>query len=186
MRIFLAIPVSEDIKELASQARRELESSGADVKWVERCNYHLTLKFLGEVDPTMVELIKDRLEQVAESCPPFRLTFSKLGFFPGHTRPRVVWIGVGGEMDKAEFLGERIDAYLGELGFEAEKKRSFHLTLGRIRSDRNLENLLERTRQEGVVNVGRDCQVEKFLLMESILSSSGPQYRVKGSYQLQG
>lgn len=186
MRIFLAIPVSEAIKDLAFQARRELELSGADVKWVERDNYHLTLKFIGEIEPTMVELIKDRLEQVAESCPPFRLTFRRWGFFPGYTRPRVVWIGVEGELDKAEFLGERIDAYLGELGFEAEKKRSLHLTLGRIRSDRNLQKLLERTRQEKVIGAGSDCQVDKFVLMESILSSRGPQYLVRGSYQLNG
>lgn len=186
MRLFIAIPVTDAVKEYAASVRNELDMNHPDVKWVEKTNYHLTLKFLGEVAPASIHQIKQSLTAVAESCPVFNLKTRGLGFFPNRGRPRVIWAGVFGEMDKADFLGERIDAYLSELGFDPENKRSFHLTLGRIRSDLGLAEL--QLKAAGVNKRGEEhsFRVEQFLLMESRLSSRGPHYSVVESYRLEG
>lgn len=186
MRLFIAIPVNEAVKDYAEAVRNELDLNHPDVKWVEKSNYHLTLKFLGEVDPALLDQIKKRLRNVAESCPFFTLSTRGLGFFPSRGRPRVIWVGVYGEMEKAEFLGERIDAYLLDLGFDPEKKRSFHLTLGRVKSEFGLAEL--QVKAAGITKRGEEYsfKVDRFLLMESKLSSRGPHYTVLESFRLEG
>ncbi len=186
MRIFIAIPVPEEIKGQASQIKSELSRLKPDIKWVEYENYHITLKFLGEVTEKQLDEIKTKLSMVAQACPAFSFKTTGIGFFPNKNRPRVMWLGVKGEMSKAQFLGERVDTYLTELGFESEKKRSFHLTLGRIRSEHNLDETVLTTDNINNGLKSFDLPVEQFFLMESRLSSSGPQYLVLEKYDLQG
>lgn len=186
MRLFIAIPVTDAVKDHAASVRTELEQNRPDVKWVDKTNYHLTLKFLGEVASTSLGAIKKTLKTVAESCPGFILKTGGLGFFPARGRPRVIWLGVFGEMDKADFLGERVDAYLTEFGFDPEKKRSFHLTLGRIRSDMGLAELQLRAAGINKRSEQHNLTVDQFMLMESKLSPRGPHYTVLESYKLEG
>ncbi|HWP96190.1 MAG TPA: RNA 2',3'-cyclic phosphodiesterase [Syntrophomonadaceae bacterium] len=186
MRLFVAIPVSQMVREYAAAIRSELEQSRPDVKWVEAQNYHLTLKFLGEVKADNLKAIQAKLQMAAQACPPFGLETRGVGFFPNSNRPRVIWAGIRGEMDKSEFLGERIDTYLAELGFDPEKKRSFHLTLGRVRSELGLKELCLKT-----AGVNKCCEtisfpVDRFLLMVSKLTPRGPQYSILESYFLEG
>lgn len=184
MRLFTAIPVPEEIKAYASTIRRELDASNPDVKWVEKDNYHLTLKFLGDVSVDLLEPLYDFLERAAVSSPSFKLRLQDMGFYPHQRRPRVIWIGIAGELEKALFLGDRVDAYLSTLGFEAEARRDYHLTLGRIRSERNINELVNK-----VINQGPSIQTEfftvrEFYLMESVLTSKGPIYTVKRKFLL--
>lgn len=185
MRIFIAIPIPERIKKYADSVARSINEASPDIKWVEYENYHITLKFLGEMDEEMLLLVKRRLAGVAQSCPSFSFELCGTGFFPNLTRPKVLWMGVGGDLDRAAFLGDRIDSCLKELGFEPEKKRSFHLTLGRIRSELNYNQLIAKT---AVIN--RDIKPNKFVvsefyLMESYISPQGARYTVNSRYKLQ-
>jgi 2'-5' RNA ligase len=186
MRVFVAIPVSEEVKNQALQVTKELAGIDSDIKWVEYENYHITLKFLGEIRREQLMKIKEKLAFVAQACPEFILKTNRIGFFPNKTRPRVMWVGVKGELNKAQFLGERVDTYLGELGFEAERKRSFHLTLGRIRSERNIDELLYKTANINSSFKEQDVNINEFNLMESRLSSDGPRYTILENYRLQG
>lgn len=186
MRLFIAIPVPEAVKQYACSLKKELEALQVDVKWVEYENYHLTLKFLGEVEDSKLDKIRSCLNYAAESSPPFALKLSRLGFFPNHHRPRVLWIGVKGEMEKAYFLGDRVDAYLSELGFESDKKRTFHLTLGRIRSELNQDKLVKKVYEISQSLKEHEFVVNNFLLMESYLYSDGPVYKIKETFNLNG
>ncbi|MGE5390487.1 MAG: RNA 2',3'-cyclic phosphodiesterase [Deltaproteobacteria bacterium] len=186
MRLFAAIPVPDMIKDYAWEIKNKLHVGLYDIKWVEYENYHLTLKFLGEVQDSEVQAIKDRLQMAAEASPPFDLFFSGLGFFPHRNRPRVIWLGAKGEIAKADFLGERIDTYLQEIGFDEEKKRSFHLTLGRIRSEKNQSQLLQQVGRMNDISPTMPVQINEFYLMESQLFSGGPKYIIQEKYELEG
>lgn len=186
MRAFIAIPAPEVIKDQAEQVRRLLAQTNPDVKWVEYDNYHLTLKFLGDIDDRQLREVRDRLYQVAEYCPPFCLRVNGLGFFPNKRKPRVVWMGLNGDIEKAEFLAERIDAYVQDLGFEPEKIHRFHITLGRIRSERNVEELLNKARLLEATTRSNPFPVQAFYLMESRLSREGPHYRIEQAFALRG
>jgi len=93
MRLFAAIPVPDMIKDYAWEIKNQLDVGLFDIKWVEYENYHLTLKFLGEVQEHEIQGIKDRLQMAAEASPPINLFFGGLGFFPHRNHPRVIWLG---------------------------------------------------------------------------------------------
>lgn len=87
MRLFTAIPVPDDIKQYATVIKKQLESTSPDIKWVEEENYHLTLKFLGEVSPDDLQQLYDFLERAAVSSTSFRLRLQGMGFYPHRRRP---------------------------------------------------------------------------------------------------
>ncbi|MEN6326891.1 MAG: RNA 2',3'-cyclic phosphodiesterase [Syntrophomonas sp.] len=186
MRTFIAIPVPDEVKQYANNVKKELSLVLTDVKWVEVANYHLTLKFLGDINKNMLEDIKQKLITVGESCPSFELSTNELGYFPSNKRPRVIWLGLEGEMEKAVFLGERVDAYLAQLDFEPEKRRNYHLTLGRIRSEQPQAKIMQKTMD---INNNRKkilFRIDEFYFMESQLSSSGPRYLPLAKIKLNG
>ncbi len=186
MRMFVAIPVPDSVKQHARMFRNELGASRADIKWVEYENYHLTVKFLGEVDEASLPVINKNLMRAADSCPDFNLSIDGLGFFPSRIRPRVIWLGLRGEIEKAEFLGERVDAYLASLGFEEAKEHRFHLTLGRIRTDAQLNELLKIAEHMAGHKKVNPFKVDRVQLMQSSLGPSGPKYSVLETYELKG
>lgn len=184
MRAFIAIPIPQDIKEVAADVRSSLEKTGADVKWVEQDNYHITMKFLGEIDQQIANNINAHLNTICENYRSFVLKVRGIGFFPNANQPRVIWLGINGELEKANLLGERIDTYLTEEGFEPERKRSFHLTLGRIRSKKGQKELLDEANKLNKLIKSRTFVVNKIDFMESKLSSQGPSYILHKSFWL--
>jgi len=177
MRAFIAVKVPEEVKQQALQIKEKLLPLELDIKWVEYENYHITLKFLGEINQQQLENIKEKLAAVSQVCAPFQLSSSKIGFFPNLRRPRVMWLGINGDLGKAYYLGQNIDKSLQELGFAVDKKRSFHLTLGRLRSERNLSALPSKVSSINSKIAPHAFEIKTFSLMESQLSSAGPHYK---------
>jgi len=135
IRSFIAIELPSEVKaELTSLEKRLIQSRHSFVKWVDPEGIHLTLKFLGNISPATVPQIIEAITRAAQSVSPLHLQLGKLGAFPNIRRPQVVWVGVGGEIEKLAILQKGIDAGLSPLGFTPES-RSFspHLTLGRLR-----------------------------------------------------
>ena len=134
MRSFIALEMPPEVKEFAAGLIKELRPSGADVKWVEPANLHLTLKFLGEVDPGVTADIITALDSACAGRHALGLNAAGCGAFPNARAPKVVWLGLGGQTDLVAQMARAVETALEPLGFEAEK-RAFkpHLTLGRVR-----------------------------------------------------
>lgn len=145
MRAFIAIEISDEIREALAKAEEHLKYSGADVKWVAPENIHLTLKFLGEVDEARIEKVKATLDEIGKATKPFEMTIKGLGVFPKIDFPRVIWAGLDkGAAESAE-LAKSIDDELSKLGFERESRPfAAHLTIGRVRSPKNKSALAEK------------------------------------------
>jgi 2'-5' RNA ligase len=186
LRVFVAIPISNNFKKQVENIRPRLLKAQADVKWVETENYHLTVKFLGNVEESQLDGVIQALRRAGDESPPFTLVPRGTGFFPNHRRPRVFWIGINGELDKAFWLGERVDAYLAELGFEVEKKRRYHLTLGRLRSEKNAAALVQAAQEVDQAANFQSFTVNEMRLMQSQLNREGPTYSVIKTFPLQG
>lgn len=184
MRTFISIAIPEKVRIMAKETKERLAASNSDVKWVDPKNYHLTIKFLGDVGDETINQIKDKAHNVSETCPPFELNTTGMGFFPNRIRPRVIWLGIGGELEKAAFLCDRVDNYLYELGFEPERQHRFHLTLGRLRSETGVENMLKIAASINFKPVM--FKVNEFHLMESVLMPTGPIYKNIDSFTLKG
>lgn len=144
IRSFIAIELPREVKDGLASLQTELKLAGYTfIKWVAPEGIHLTLKFLGNVPAAKVSDIVRAVEGVAIEFSPFRLEVSGLGAFPSLRQPRVLWVGVGGQVDQLINLQQLIDKALIPQGFSPEP-RPFtpHLTLARLH-----QGVLPRERQ---------------------------------------
>ena len=180
IRSFIAVELPEEVKAGLHRLQAELKMAKQDfVKWVAPESVHLTLKFLGNISSRKVTEINKAMEEASRGIFHFQLEIGKLGFFPNLKQPRVLWLGVGGEVDKLVVLQQRIDTALAPLGF-AKETRPFapHLTLARLRERtspqdrRDFGELVVKTPAE----VNYKISVDSLSLMRSQLLPSGAVY----------
>src|SRR4030042_6849797 len=135
IRSFMAIELPEEVKTGLRRLQTELKLPGHTfVKWVAPESIHLTLKFLGNISPQKVAEITRVMEEASQGVNPFQLEVTEVGAFPNMRQPRVLWVGIRGEVDKLVAWQQHIDNGLVPLGF-AKETRAFtpHLTLARLR-----------------------------------------------------
>lgn len=180
IRSFIAVNLSAEVKGALQAIEEKLkERHHPFVKWVAPENIHITLKFLGGVPPDDIPGIAGVVARVAEPLTEFPLRLEELGAFPGWQRPQVVWVGVGGEVDRLSVVQRDIEEALRPLGFAPESRRfSPHLTLGRIREQASGQ---ERHRfaawaQSVGVETGQIIEVRRISLMRSQLTPGGAVY----------
>jgi len=190
IRSFIAIELPSELKLELTQLELELKRGNQPwVKWVSPDSIHLTLKFLGNIAVDRISEITEVMKEAARGLSPFHLEVKGLGVFPNLKRVQVVWVGVGGEVDKLSQLQQRIESSLVPLGFTAES-RPFtpHLTLARLR-DRALPDERQRlgqfiaaTKFESVYTI----KVDAINLMRSQLTREGPIYSRLSAIELKG
>jgi 2'-5' RNA ligase len=168
-----------------AKAQEQLKRSGADAGWTKPEGIHLTLKFLGEVLEAKIDEIKNALAQAAGATSRFRLEIAGAGAFPNPKNPRVVWLGVLGDIDKLAMLQSSVEELLTAMGFDREERAfSPHLTLGRIKYLRP-----QYSWQKAIDSI-KDIRLAAFdvdhvSLMKSDLIPSGAVYTEIGSVGLE-
>jgi RNA 2',3'-cyclic 3'-phosphodiesterase len=184
MRLFVAVNLPEPVRSGLYQATEPLRRRGLPVKWVKADGIHLTLKFLGEVDPAQAPDIGQALDRAVAGTRTFSVGVSGFGVFPDYRGPRVLWAGVEPH-PSLELLQDAVERAMVPLGFEPEG-RAFrpHLTLGRAERDakagdwRGLEEMITGLSFEDAVTV------ESLDLMESKLQASGAVYSRRTAHRL--
>jgi len=176
MRTFIAIELDETIRNELAQVQARLQYSGADVKWVEPGNIHLTLKFLGEVSEEKVKQASSILEAIARRFQPFEITVQGIGVFPKPDFPRVVWAGLTQGHEKTSDLAHAVEDSLENIGFQRESRPfSSHLTIGRVRSPKNKAVLKEKILSTKIEKHLAQT-IDSLTLFRSELTSTGPIY----------
>jgi len=177
IRSFIAFDVNSDqvLKRLADTQEKLLKSS-ADLKLVAPENIHITMRFLGDIQPSMVDKIHSEMEQVAFS--PFEVEIRGVGVFPTIKYARVVWAGMQKGAEELKNVFSQLEPRLRKLGFKPDSKGfSPHITIARVRTGRNKAELArcinELTNYEfGVLKA--DC----LKLKKSVLTPKGPIYSI--------
>lgn len=176
MRTFIAIELSEGIREALAQIQSHLKYSGADVKWVENDNIHLTLKFLGEITEEKCEKVKSILDTIGKSLKPFEISIKDIGAFPKIDYPRIIWVGLDRGAVESKVLAEKIDEELSKIGFQKETRPfAAHLTIGRVRSSKNKEALKDKITLYAVRSTLYEL-ISSITLYQSTLTPKGPIY----------
>lgn len=180
IRSFIAIELPDELKAELSRLQVKLKSGNVGgVRWVDPRSIHLTLKFLGDVSIDKVNEIAEAMGIAAQGISPFNLVVNGLGAFPDLKRVQVIWVGVGGDLDKLAQLQQGIDSSLDLLGFSPEERLfTPHLTLARLRSGvmnserQVLGELIAKTKFQS------DCaiEVDHINLMKSELTREGAIY----------
>ena len=199
VRVFVAVGISAEAREqLIDAVERIRRDIPQGIQWANPDGMHLTLKFLGNIPSVGVGPLLECLEPVASEAKPFPLRLDGLGMFPNRRKPRVLWAGVGGDLDALARLQQTAESAITALGYPppgvAQRSRRYsmerpfrpHVTLGRPR--RNIPDA-QLARIGSVVSaiappspVG--WQVESVDVMRSELHPSGARYTVLGSAPL--
>jgi 2'-5' RNA ligase len=141
--------------------------------------------FLGYVDEDKIDDIKEKVNLVVQRFSIFQTRLNDIGVFPNWRKPRVIWIGLGGEIERLSTLREELQTGLKVLGFKPEK-RPFapHLTIGRFKGlldrDEELKSILDRYH-----DLSGDLQyLNELVLFKSDLKPDGPVYTKMATWQL--
>ncbi|HET7480298.1 MAG TPA: RNA 2',3'-cyclic phosphodiesterase [Rubrobacteraceae bacterium] len=179
VRSFVAIFPPRGIQEALHRSARGLPIEGA-IRQVRPENIHLTIKFLGDVQPESLPHIGEALAAVCERHGPFHIDLSGFGAFPSERRGRILWAGVDGGSARLISLSEDVEKTLEPLDFEREP-RAFrpHLTLGRARGRSFV--LGEAATAERLA-----FRAERLTLVQSVLREDGARYEPIGDYPLGG
>lgn len=188
-RIFIAVPVDSNVRAALADLPRH---DSPTLRWVAEHQYHITLKFLGDIGEPDLEVVRSAVEQSVirastgeddrhRRC--VELTAKGVGAFPHVKRARIVWVGVGGDVNNLRKLQADIDTRLADVGFEAETRRfTPHITIARARHPEPLPASLSAYEDH---DFGR-WQVDHIEIIESQLSPSGPRYTVRHEIPLRG
>lgn len=182
-RTFIAITMQVSENFLKAFARIRKDFQGANIKWVDPGNLHLTLSFLGNTTALQMEQIKNRLNSIVSIYQLIEIRLKGLGVFKDSHRPLVLWAGIEAA-PSLDLLYQDIQELITSVGFKGDKKMfKPHLTLGRIKTiqgDNNLKDILYQYDQM----IDETILAERIVYYESILGSTGPKYIPLQKYAL--
>jgi len=173
MRLFFAITLPEEARERLARIQSLLrESVGREgVRWEDPAKFHITLRFLGSVEPERVEAVKEAGRDAASACAPFSLRLGAPGAFPKSGPARVLWVGAEAGLPEYARLAEYLEGRLIGHGFAGSSEAHAssrtgqqprpHITIARAKTPRGSdairralrENNLNKVDKEGVISV---------------------------------
>jgi len=183
LRSFIAIELPETARTALEALQGELKKCGADIRWVRPEHIHLTLKFLGDIREKDVAGIAENIKGTCDRYPAFKLVISGADVFPNTKSPRVLWVGLDGS-EVLTGLQNEIEGRMASLGFERENRRFVpHLTLGRFRSSRGKDVMMEKMETCKNSEFGL-IEVNSVSLMRSDLGPAGAKYTRLADFRL--
>ncbi|MBA7511319.1 RNA 2',3'-cyclic phosphodiesterase [subsurface metagenome] len=181
-RLFIGIKIPNPSYIVDIQNDLQNNLSGSNIKWVEPENFHITLKFLGDVESFFINSINQLLLHLSKKHKSFHLKPAGVGFFGSIRQPHVIWFGFRDNRILSA-IQSSIDESLNKLGFSMEQKKfSPHLTLGRIKYLAEKSEFVELMGSNK--SFQEDHTISEFQLIQSTLSKEGPVYEVIKSFPL--
>ncbi len=175
VRCFVAIEIPKPVQALLKPVQTHLQSEIRKASWTKVGNFHLTLKFLGDVQAETVGAVGEAVQNVAETQKPFSMVFGGIGAFPTSNRPRVIWVAVKHGAEIVTHLAKSVNRELKPLGFAIDNRFHPHLTLGRLRAPTNLQPLKSVLRKYDIIE-GATVNVNEITVMQSQLHPNGAIY----------
>jgi RNA 2',3'-cyclic 3'-phosphodiesterase len=184
MRLFIALNLPGEERERIHAAAAPLREAGFPVRWLDPENFHLTLKFLGDVRSEMLPVVEKVVRNVAGQTAHFPLSLGGFGAFPTIRRPRVIWIGAT-PTPALRCLKQDIEWGLASHGFERET-RAFHphITLGRADEQKGAGAFRGLDELSAGLGYSSVVPLDTVELMRSHLSRKGARYTVVQSSPL--
>ncbi|MFA4647849.1 RNA 2',3'-cyclic phosphodiesterase [Pyrococcus kukulkanii] len=182
MRAFIAIDVSEEVRDAIVRAQDFIGTKEAKIKFVERENLHITLKFLGEITQEQAEEIKKILAEIAKRHKKHEVRVKGIGVFPNPNYVRVIWAGVEND-EGIKAIAQDIERELSKLGFKKDKEFVAHVTIGRVKFVKDKLGLAMKLKELANEDFGT-FRVEAIELKKSTLTPKGPIYETLARFEL--
>jgi 2'-5' RNA ligase len=184
-RTFCAVELPSEIRSRIQQHVDRLRASfpDASLSWTRVENIHLTLKFFGNVEQTLIPKIDKAAGLAVKEFQPFEILIAGTGVFPRPKQPRVLWIGVTDPENKLAELQRRFEENAAAKGFPKEE-RAFkpHLTIARVRNPDNAKEVAELNQRLGFPAM--TMPVRELVIFRSELSSKGSKYTALSRHKL--
>lgn len=175
VRTFIAVDLPDSVKRHLAGIRENLSKIDAEVRWVRTEAVHLTLKFLGDVNEDNLNDVFDVVAKSAASLKPANMSTGTIGGFPNLKRPRVIWLGVEGEIEPIIEIANSLNENFRTLGFSAEKRDYHpHLTLGRVKGLKGIQSVIREIESYSLEPVA--FKAENISVIKSELRPDGARY----------
>lgn len=185
VRVFCAVELPREVRARVARYAAELRAGfeGVRAGWEREEKLHLTLKFVGEVEPRRVEALERAASRAAAGVQPFAISIGGTGAFPPKGPPRVLWLGVGDGTGGLRSLQSRLEDECHAEGFARERKGfSPHLTLARLRDPAGARRLAEEHRRARFGPLS--LNVSELLVVRSDLGPTGSRYTTLSRHAL--
>lgn len=195
-RLFIAVPLPSAVRDQVARIIEHLAPTDLPVRWIDPDNGHLTLHFLGDIEPEMAELLRMAMGIALTHHTSFELRTADPGAFPSARRPRVLWLGLWGQTYRLEALYNDLGDFLDDFGLDIEDVPFHpHITLGRVRDVEGIKigllpdqvrEAFALVQEAGLANHESPVQfpIKEIQLVRSHLGKEGPRYEVLASYAL--
>lgn len=184
IRTFIAIKIQPNKTVFELLQYLKVQFPNDRINWVDAANFHLTLRFIGDTTREQLYELVDRLQNVCSAQNRFNLSLKGTGYFKSKNQPRVLFIKIEA-VEELHLLVQEIEEAVVTCGFEPEQKTfKPHLTLGRIKHVENRNRFFSIMHEMPTVDY-QDIEVEELILFQSILKTTGPEYRIIKTFALQ-
>ncbi|WP_409199424.1 RNA 2',3'-cyclic phosphodiesterase [Methanobrevibacter sp. DSM 116169] len=174
IRSFLAIELDNTLKEDIIKVQNEFKKFDSNIKFVNPNNFHLTLKFFGDIDLNCADKISSLIQNTLNSYNSFDLELKSTGAFPNNNHIKVLWIGFKNN-DILTNLQKDLDNEFFKLGFKKERDYKSHLTIARVKGSKNRDLIKKTLENNKNITIGK-MKVSKIHLKKSTLTPNGPIY----------
>jgi RNA 2',3'-cyclic 3'-phosphodiesterase len=177
MRIFIAIPITENAREEISVLQKRLSRASHSIRWIQPSNTHITLKFFGNINQGKIDSISCALRQASKICKRFEFEIAGIGAFPSISRPDIIWAGLKSGKAECIALQENIQSHIEGLCANNESRPFFpHLTIGRVICSERKKLLVDALEKEKNFSIKTKVAADKIVLFSSMLTPEGPIY----------
>ncbi|MBC7807215.1 MAG: RNA 2',3'-cyclic phosphodiesterase [Akkermansiaceae bacterium] len=187
MRLFTCLPLAPDIRDAVSTVQNRLIATGANIRWVEPENFHLTVSFIGDIaDPSLLPEVATACASIAAETAPFRFRVTGVSVFPkrGDVIKTVLLTVIDGAEPWKELV-RRSEPWLSPFGAKREGGLAAHVTLGRVKGGENLPELKAAIEREAKTDCGEQI-ADRIILMESVLNIAPAAYTERGEWRFTG
>lgn len=184
MRLFYCLELPPGVRAELDRIAQPLRGTEARVTWVRPENFHITVKFLGEVELSVLDALKTLGAHIAARFPQSEIVFDTVGAFPSPHRPRVLWIGSQHAPQAIFDLQKDLESELTKMGFEAERLFTPHVTVGRVKDEHTVRVGQLATLISQISPFECRAQITHLTLMESHLSPNGAIYTPVATWTL--
>ena len=180
LRVFLALPLAPSFQSEISPLIVRLKKQYPKIRWVSPESIHITLHFFGSVSEEDIPRIASIVTPLTAAAPPLEVSLQGLGVFPNFSRPRVIWLGMHGDIDLLNTLQQKLEEGFRKSGFPCED-RDFkpHLTLGRLKDSKPCPGI-----EQVEFPATETKQINEIVLFQSHLTPQGAQYEIISTYAL--
>lgn len=187
IRSFLAFELPLEIKNIVARVSGELRQSTLNPRWVKVDNIHLTVVFMGSIETEDTPAITRVVREVCQTYGPFDISLKGIGCFPNRRSPRVLWLGLDGDLEPMSEFRDALQGHLKGFGIK-EEKRKFkpHLTLARFRKPKKMDAKEDQFLSNYEDISSAVCSLKELILFKSDLKPTGAVYTKVESWPLTG